>query len=303
MSDLEIIEPREVPLGGLRAMTVRRTLPSRERSLIGAWCFLDHYGPDDLAISEPMVVPPHPHTGLATVSWLFTGEVDHRDSGGNAARVRPGELNLMTAGRGISHSEYSTAETQMLHGCQLWLALPRTARDTAPRFEAYVPPVVSGEGWEARVFLGTLAGSRSPVETHTPLLGAEVLLEEGSSVTFDVYPDFEHGVLIDSGEVVVDGDPLGSHQLGYVAPGATTMTLTATADSRLMLLGGVPFGEEIVMWWNFIGRSHEDIVEYRTEWESLLETGTSDRFSLPDADPMAALHAPPMPAVRLRSRR
>ncbi|MGN6160153.1 MAG: pirin family protein, partial [Marmoricola sp.] len=248
---LEIIEPRDVPLGGLRAMTVRRTLPSRQRSLVGAWCFLDHYGPDDLAVSEPMVVPPHPHTGLSTVSWLFSGEVDHNDSGGNRARVRPGELNLMTAGRGISHSEYSTQDTSMLHGCQLWLALPDDARETAPRFEAYVPPVVSGDGWEARVFLGTLAGSRSTVETHTPLLGAELRLDAGASVIFDIYPDFEHGVLVDSGEVAVDGESLARHQLGYRAPGATTVTLEASADARLILLGGTPFGEEIVMWWNF----------------------------------------------------
>ena len=302
MSALEIIEPRDVPLGGLRAMNVRRTLPSRARSLIGAWCFLDHYGPDDLAVSEPMVVPPHPHTGLSTVSWLFSGEVNHNDSGGHRARVRPGELNLMTAGRGISHSEYSTEQTTLLHGCQLWLALPDSARETAPRFEAYVPPPVSEEGWEARVFLGTLAGSRSPVETSTPLLGAEVVLRAGTSVTFDVYPDFEHGVLVDTGAVVIDGEALGAHQLGYRAPGVTTLTLTATTDARLILLGGTPFGEEIVMWWNFIGRTHEDIVEYRTEWEALLESGISERFSLPQGDPMDALHAPPMPGVRLRSR-
>ena len=299
---LEIIEPREVPLGGLRAMSVRRTLPSRERSLIGAWCFLDHYGPDDLAVSEPMVVPPHPHTGLSTVSWLFTGEIDHNDSAGNRATVRPGELNLMTAGRGISHSEYSTPKTPILHGCQLWLALPEDARETAPRFEAYVPMPMSGDGWEARVFLGALAGSTSPVATHTPLLGAEILLKAGASATFDVDPRFEHGVLVDTGAVWIEGEELRAHQLGYREPGASSLTLQATEPARLLLLGGPPFGEQIVMWWNFIGRSHEDIVEYRAEWESLLDTGASARFTLPDADPMAALHAPPMPGVRLRTR-
>ena len=303
MPALEIIEPRDVPLGGLRAMTVRRTLPSRERSLIGAWCFLDHYGPDDLAVSEPMVVPPHPHTGLSTVSWLFSGEVDHNDSGGNRARVRPGELNLMTAGRGISHSEYSTSQTHLLHGCQLWLALPDAARDIGPRFDSYVPVPVAGDGSEVRVFLGALAGSRSPVETHTPLLGAEVRLDAGASLTVDVYPDFEHGVLVDAGAVEIQGKRLAAHQLGYLAPGATTITLKATADTRLILLGGTPFGEQIVMWWNFIGRTHEEIVEYRADWEALLETGISQRFSLPTDDPLDALHAPPMPAVRLRSRR
>ncbi len=132
---VEVMTPRDVPLGGPRAMTVRRTLPQRQRSLIGAWCFLDHYGPDHVADTGGMSVPPHPHTGLQTVSWLFTGEVEHRDSAGHHAMVRPGELNLMTAGHGISHSEVSTPETTVLHGAQLWVALPsrRTGRHAGVR--------------------------------------------------------------------------------------------------------------------------------------------------------------------------
>jgi len=161
---MEVLTPRDVPLGGLRAMTVRRTLPQRQRSLIGAWCFLDHYGPDEVDRSgEGMVVPPHPHTGLQTVSWLFTGEIEHRDSAGHHAYVRPGELNLMTAGRGISHSEYSTPGTTTLHGAQLWLALPDGDRQVEPTFEHFAPEPVAGEGWEARVFIGSLLGSTSPV--------------------------------------------------------------------------------------------------------------------------------------------
>ena len=142
MATVEILTPREVPLGGLRAMNVRRTLPQRHRSLIGGWCFLDHYGPDDVADSGGMLVTPHPHTGLQTVSWLFTGEIDHVDSAGNAATVRPGELNLMTAGRGISHSEVSTPSTTTLHGAQLWVALPDASRFVEPGFEHYAPPAV-----------------------------------------------------------------------------------------------------------------------------------------------------------------
>ena len=160
-------------------MDVRRTLPQRQRSLIGAWCFLDHYGPDRVGDSGGMKVPRHPHTGLQTVSWLFTGEIEHRDSAGFHAAVRPGEVNLMTAGRGISHSEFSTPDTTVLHGAQLWVALPDTARHMAPTFEHYRPEPVSGNGWTMRVFLGALAGSVSPVTTHTPLLGAELLLEAG----------------------------------------------------------------------------------------------------------------------------
>ncbi len=187
---VEIMTPRDVPLGGPRAMRVRRTLPQRHRSLIGAWCFIDHYGPDLVAESGGMVVPPHPHTGLQTVSWLFTGEVEHRDSAGHHAMVRPGEVNLMTAGRGISHSEVSPPETTTLHGAQLWVALPDATRFTDPGFEHYAPGAVAGPGWSARVFLGSLLGDTSPVATHTPLLGAELLLDPDTSLTLDVDPSY-----------------------------------------------------------------------------------------------------------------
>ena len=173
----EILEAREVPLGGLRAMNVRRTLPQRQRSLVGAWCFLDHYGPDRVDETGGMVVAPHPHIGLQTVSWLFGGTIEHRDSAGTHALVRPGELNLMTAGRGVSHSEVSTDEATVLHGVQLWVALPAAYRDTEPAFAHYAPPVVHGQGWDVQVFLGSMLGSESPVETFTPLVGAEMILD------------------------------------------------------------------------------------------------------------------------------
>ncbi len=162
-------------------MTVRRTLPARERSFVGAWCFVDHYGPDDVSASGGMDVAPHPHCGLATVSWLFSGEVEHRDSLGTVATVRPGEVNLMTAGRGISHSEVSTPATSVLHGAQLWVVLPAALADVEPRFEHFVPEVVqAGAGVRAQVFVGSLWGSSSPVRVETPLVGAEVVLEAGS---------------------------------------------------------------------------------------------------------------------------
>ncbi|HEV7853061.1 MAG TPA: pirin family protein, partial [Mycobacterium sp.] len=149
-----VLHPREVPLGGPRAIRVRRTLPQRERSLVGAWCFADHYGPHDVRDGVGMDVPPHPHTGLQTVSWLFEGEVEHRDSAGVHAFVRPGELNLMTAGAGICHSEVSTAATTVLHGVQLWVALPDSDRDTGRDFAHYAPEPVSVPGAVLRVFLG-----------------------------------------------------------------------------------------------------------------------------------------------------
>jgi quercetin 2,3-dioxygenase len=299
---MEVLTPRDVPLGGLRAMTVRRTLPQRQRSLIGAWCFLDHYGPDDVDGSGGMVVPPHPHTGLQTVSWLFTGEIEHRDSAGHHATVRPGELNLMTAGRGISHSEYSTPGTTTLHGAQLWLALPDGDRQVDPTFEHFAPEPVTGEGWEARVFIGSLLGSTSPVTTYSPLLGAELTLAAGTTLRLPVEPAYELGVLVDFGSVTVDGKPLESHELGFLAAGAGAVELTAQEQTRVLFLGGRPFGEKIVMWWNYIGREHDEVVTYRAEWEQLLDTGTSDRFTLPEGDPLEALHSPPLPNARMVKR-
>jgi redox-sensitive bicupin YhaK (pirin superfamily) len=296
---MQVLNAREVPLGGLRAMTVRRTLPQRQRSLIGAWCFIDHYGPDEVDRADGMVVPPHPHTGLQTVSWLFTGEIEHRDSAGHHAFVRPGELNLMTAGRGISHSEYSTPETTVLRGAQLWLALPDGDRQVEPAFEHFAPEPVSGQGWEARVFIGSLLGSTSPVTTYTPLLGAEISLQEGTTLNVPVDPSYELGVLVDRGAVRVDGKPLARNELGFVEPGAAAIELSVEQDARVLVLGGPPFGEQIVMWLNFIGREHEEVVGYRAQWEALLAEDDHARFGLPEGDPLEALHAPPLPNARM----
>ncbi|QIX28100.1 pirin family protein [Nocardioides sp. JQ2195] len=310
---IEILPPREVPLGGPRAMLVRRTLPQRHRSLIGAWCFVDHYGPDDVADSGGMSVAPHPHTGLQTVSWLFTGEIRHRDSVGTEAMVRPGEVNLMTGGHGISHSEVSTPQTTVLHGAQLWVALPEATRDAPAAFEHHAPEPVEGDGWEARVFLGSLLGSTSPVTTHTPLLGAEVLVGAGTTVRIDVDPTFEHGLLLDTGSVTLDGRGVQSADLAYAAPGRSCLELHALEDSRLLLLGGPPFGEAIVMWWNFVGRTHEEIVKYREEWQAqitadgaVVDDGqrvADGRFGVVANESLPPIPAPAMPNARLKERR
>ncbi|MFF3756540.1 pirin family protein [Streptomyces sp. NPDC002185] len=298
-TEIEVLTARDVPLGGPRAMTVRRTLPQRARTLIGAWCFADHYGPDDVAESGGMDVPPHPHIGLQTVSWLFSGEIEHRDSLGSHAHVRPGELNLMTGGHGISHTEVSTVRTTVLHGVQLWVALPEEHRNTARDFQHHAPGTVRVDGADVRVFLGSLAGSTSPVRTFTPLLGAELLIDAGATVTLPVDPAFEHGLLVDEGEVILAGAPLRPAELGYAPTGAATLTVTNTsgAPARAVLLGGTPFEEEIVMWWNFIGRSHEDIVEARAAWER-----ASDRFGEVDGYPGARLPAPALPHARIAPR-
>ncbi|MEZ0577906.1 pirin family protein [Nocardioides sp. MH1] len=311
---VEIMTPREVPLGGLRAMPVRRTLPQRQRSLIGAWCFLDHYGPDPVAETGGMSVAPHPHTGLQTVSWLFEGEIEHRDSAGHHAMVRPGEVNLMTAGRGISHSEVSTATTTTLHGAQLWVALPDAARDTDPGFEHYAPSELAGEGWRGRVFLGSLLGDTSPVATFTPLLGAEVVLEPGVILPLEVDPSFEHGVLVDRGSVTVDGVTAKPAELAYVPPGDGTLAVVAGDEgARVLVLGGPPFGESIVMWWNFVGRTHEEVVGFREEWQAqIVREGAvvpdasqvdDGRFGIVAGDRLRPIPAPELPNARLRERR
>lgn len=296
---VDVLSARDVPLGGPRAMRVRRTLPQRDRTLIGAWCFADHYGPHDITVSGNMDLGPHPHTGLQTVSWLFSGEIEHRDTLGSHALIRPGEMNLMTGGHGIAHSEVSTPNTTIIHGVQLWVALPEQHRDAGRAFEHYVPESAHLNGAEVRVFLGSLAGAVSPVRTFTPLLGAEILLVPGASVTFDVDPAFEHGLLVDSGDVRLLDTVVKPAELGYVPCGEAVLTLVNESDTaaRTILLGGPPFEEEIVMWWNFVVRSHDEIVKAREEWEA-----SSDRFGVIEDFPGGRIPAPLLPNAVIRPR-
>lgn len=302
---VEIITSRDVPLGGPRAMRVKRTLPQRQRSLIGAWCFCDHYGPDDVSTTGGMDVAPHPHMGLQTVSWLFEGSIMHNDSAGYHAVVKPGEANFMTAGHGICHSETSTQDTTSLNGVQLWVALPDKARHMKRRFENYRPTAHHFDGGEALVFMGTLFGQTSPISSFTPLVGAEIRLDTGTEVTFDVDPEFEHGVLLDRGAVNLEGVDVQRSELAYTGVGAKTLTLTNTgADrARVVLIGGKPFTEPIVMWWNFVGRTHEEIVEARNEWQA-----RSERFGVVEGyvghhhDGPSWLPAPHLPNAKIRSR-
>ncbi|GAB2739276.1 pirin family protein [Salinifilum aidingensis] len=301
----QLIEPRDVPLGGPRAMRVRRTLPQRARSLTGAWCFVDHYGPDDVSTSGGMRVPGHPHVGLQTVSWLFSGAIEHRDTTGAHARVLPGELNLMTAGRGIAHSEHSTADTSTLHGVQLWVALPEQHRHTAPAFEHHAPPLLERDGARARVFLGSLLGHTSPVATWTPLLGAELTLRPGQRLDLDVDPGFEHGVLVDTGDVTAAGVDATAGELVHQSAGARVLPVRAGAagEARVLLLGGAPLDERIVMWWNFVGRSHDDIAAYREQWQTeRAAPSAGGRFGAFPAAWESTLPAPELPTARLKPR-
>jgi redox-sensitive bicupin YhaK (pirin superfamily) len=263
--------------------------------MVGAWCFLDAYGPHDLAGTAGMRVGPHPHLGLQTVSWLVAGEILHRDSLGSVQEIRPGQLNLMTAGRGISHSEQSTpGGSGVLHGVQLWVALPGSDRDGPPAFAQHADlPVVTGGGLRATVVMGELAGAVSPARCYTPLVGAEIALAAGAGSVLPLRPDFEYAVLALDGTATVDGVPLAPGPLLYIGDGRRSVRFGSGPGARLLLLGGEPFTERLVMWWNFVARDHDEIVEARAAWAGGGRFGEVRGY---DGDPIPA---PPMPITRL----
>ena len=303
----EPLEPRDVLLG--RTTHVRRILPNKNRRMIGAWCFLDHYGPDDVKQTGGMWVPPHPHTGLQTVTWLFEGEGRHTDSLGSDQRIRPGQLNVMTAGHGICHAEVSPPDAPtLLHGLQLWTCLPDAVRDRTPPDFTHLAdlPTVALDGGSVKVLVGELAGARSEAPTFSPLVGAELTMQPGASVTLPLDPGFEYGVLTAQGEATVGGAVVSHNSMSYLGERRHEITLTASTregcETVLMLLGGAPFEEEIVMWWNFIGRSHEEIVEQREAWNGEGLAWVPERFGQVAGFPGDRLLAPPMPNTRLKPR-
>jgi quercetin 2,3-dioxygenase len=292
----ELTAGRTVALG--ENTQVRRLLPSLGRRMVGAWCFVDHYGPDDIATESGMQVPPHPHMGLQTVSWLHAGEVLHRDSLGSLRTVRPRQLSLMTAGRAIAHSEESPREhAPILHGAQLWVALPDAHRDTDPSFEFHPDlPVVTAPGLRATVIMGELDTAASPGTAYTPLVGADLALTAGADVRLPVEPDFEYAVLTMSGTAEVDEVALTPGTLLYLGNGRADLRLRAESDAGLMLLGGEPFAEKIVMWWNLIGRTGPEIADARAAWQA------GERFGAVRGYDGERLAAPELPATPLKPR-
>ncbi|HEY5833764.1 pirin family protein [Streptomyces sp.] len=289
----DLLAPRTVPLG--ESTVVRRLLPNLGRRMVGAWCFVDHYGPDDIATEPGMQVPPHPHIGLQTVSWLHEGEVLHRDSLGSEQTVRPRELGLMTSGRAIAHSEESPRDhARYLHGAQLWVALPDAHRHTAPAFEHHprLPEITGGGGLHATVVLGELDGAASPGTTYTPIVGADLTLAPGTAARLPVQPDFEYAVLAMSGEAEVDGVRLAPGSMLYLGCGRRALPISADVSSSVMLLGGEPFEERLVMWWNFVGRSADDIARAREEWTNGTLFGEVHGY---DGERLAAPELPPVP--------
>jgi hypothetical protein len=292
---------REVALGP--HTVVRRLLPHRSRRMVGAWCFADHFGPDDVFGGPGMQVPPHPHTGLQTATWLLDGEVRHTDSLGTVQSIRPGALNLMTAGGGIPPAEIPPAgRPPVLHGLQLWIALPAHEAHCPPGFEHHAAlPTVAAEGWSATVAIGELMGARSPAGTHTPIVGAEVAAHGTGAL--ELRPEWEHALLLVDGSAQVEGRALEPGSLAYLGAGRREVRLTAPAGARLFLLGGEPFPDELVMWWNFVGRSHEEIAEARADWMAgVAQPDPGSRFGVVTAYDGPPLPAPALPGVRLKAR-
>jgi redox-sensitive bicupin YhaK (pirin superfamily) len=299
-----ILEPREVPLGGVRGMNVLRALPHRNLPTIGAWCFLDRFGPADTR----MRVEPHPHIGLQTVTWPLVGEIRHRDSIGSDADLRRGQLNLMTAGNGISHSEYSIGDEPIpLDALQFWVVLPESARHGSPGFERHTAlplvalPAMRGTDAEATVVLGEFAGVRSPATVHTPIVGAEIVVPAGTTVRQPLDAGWEHAVMLVEGDVAAAQHPLALNDLLYLGDSRDHVEVSSAEGALLFLLGGEPFDADIVMWWNFAGRSHDEIAQARAEWESESAGGPSDRFGVVEGHDVR-IPAPPLPDVRLMPR-
>ncbi|MEQ1883433.1 MAG: pirin family protein [Bryobacteraceae bacterium] len=264
--DFEITPPRVATLGPI---TIRRALPVRHRRMVGPWCFLDRYGPLSFAKEKPMDVAPHPHVGLQTVSWLLDGEVIHNDSLGCEGLIRPGELNLMTAGHGIAHTEETPTEnTGHLSGVQLWVALPDAQRNGAPAFHQYSSlPKFDLPGGHATLIMGEWAGNTSPATAYSPMMGAEVCVHPGQQLTAPLRADWEHALVVLEGEVSTSHQTLVLDALHYLKPGHTELNLKSERGAKVMLLGGAPFGETILMWWNFVARTAEEIQAARDNWQ------------------------------------
>ena len=262
--DVEVVEPREATVG---TMTVQRVLPRRQRRTVGAWCFVDVFGPALVDERGGVDIGPHPHTGLHTVTYLTDGQVLHRDSLGSEQVIRPGQVNLMTAGNGVVHAEEPTGHYRgQLHGVQLWVAQPEVTRHGEAAFEHHAElPQVDVDGARATVLVGELAGASSPARQDTPLLGADLQLTSGRT-TVPLNPTYEHLVLALDGTVLIEGKALTAGRAVYLPLGREQVDLEAPEQSRVLLLGGVPLGEELLMWWNFVGRTRAEIVQAARQW-------------------------------------
>ena len=284
---------RVADVGGV---PVLRALPNRARRMVGAWCFLDHAGPSHFDEGPGMQVGPHPHTCLQTFTWMIEGEVLHRDSLGSEQPIRPGQVNLMTAGKGIAHSEESLGKPDF-HAVQLWIALPKDQRFMPPRFQHYpVLPQFSRQGLQMTVLAGEWEGQRAPTEVHSPLVAADMEASQPTSATLALRPEFEYGVLCLYGDLQVNGQTAAANELIYLPEGGSAVDVQCGANSRFILLGGEPYEGGVLIWWNFVGQNQEEIEGFLANWNQGIG------FGEPVASPLPPLTAPTLDGVQLRQR-
>jgi redox-sensitive bicupin YhaK (pirin superfamily) len=290
---IDLIDSHVADVAGV---SVRRALPRRSHRTIGAWCFLDHMGPIDVADDREVSIGPHPHMGLHTATWLISGQLLHRDSLGSEQLIRPGQLNLMTAGAGVSHAEESTGAFRgQLQGVQLWVAQPEATRHGAAAFEHHGElPHLSLDRGEATVLVGVMAGVVSPVRHDTDLVGIDLDLQAGTSL-LPLAPAFEHGLVVLDGVIEVDRLVVEPGHLAYLGPGRHDLALTAVGPTRAIVIGGLPFPEPLLMWWNFVARTRDEVTAAYEQWQ-----GGGDRFGVVasalariPASPPAWLTSPP----------
>lgn len=278
-----VITPSTHDIG---AFDVRRTLPNKARTMVGPFIFVDQFGPAHFDIGQGMDVRPHPHINLSTLTYLFEGAIDHRDSLGTYATIRPGACNLMTAGRGIVHSERTPqaerATGSGISGMQTWLALPDGKEEIDPAFE-HVPadrlPLVEDGNVSARVVMGSLWGVTAPTTQHAATIYADILMNAGASLPIDAEAD-ERAILVALGDASLDGERLERSSLYILQPGQA-MTLRAESDARVMLLGGEAFRTPRHVWWNFVSSSRDRINEAKADWKDRkfpLVPGDSEEF-------------------------
>ncbi|WP_080430380.1 pirin family protein [Burkholderia ubonensis] len=276
------------------ALPIHRALPNRQRKTVGAWCFLDHAGPVALSGDTGMHVGPHPHIGLQTFTWMIEGSVLHRDSLGYEQVIRPGEVNLMTAGRGIAHTE--DTEDALLpggrfHAVQLWIALPDAHRDRAPAFENYRNlPVHRDGGFTITVLAGAAFDRVSPAQVYSPLVGLDFASDGAARLAMPLDPAFEYAVFALTGDVAVDGAALEPNVLLYLGAGRDRLELTTEAAARFIVLGGAPFEEDLLIWWNFVARSPAEMVAAADAWNAQRGFGdvhgeTASRMEAPALPP------------------